>query len=154
VSWSSYTQERAESRGRFESLPIPKTTFPFLEFRVAGDLGQPGLSLDLLNLESGKTTAVTPHEDPDGHWRTCRVRAPRGDFKIIATDNSSKGWFAFQAPREAGWLPWAAVEIASLGGWIFAAGLAMYCVGLAMVLRPQNALSVKVIRVSKRGIKS
>jgi hypothetical protein len=135
VSWGSYTQEGAAARGRFESFSIPRSRFPFLEFRVAGDLGQPGLSLNLVSLRSGQTTAVIPSKMAGGNWRNCRVRAPSGDFKIIASDESITGWFAFQAPREVGWLSWAAVEVASLGGWIFASGMTLYLAGVVLVLR-------------------
>jgi hypothetical protein len=69
------------------------------------------------------------------NWRTCRVRAPQGDFKIVAIDNSASGWFAFQAPREVGWLSWAAVRLASFGGRLFFLGLALYVTGVAIVLR-------------------
>jgi hypothetical protein len=135
VSWGSYTQEGAAARGRFESFPVPKSRFPFLEFRVAGDFGKPGLSLNLVDLSSGKTTAIIASEMAGGNWRNCRVRAPGRDFKIIASDESLTGWIAFQAPREVGWLSWAAVEVASLGGWIFVAGLTLYLAGVVLLLR-------------------
>ena len=86
VSWGSYIKDRAAAKGRFESLPVSKSNLPFLEFRVAGDLGKHGLSLTLLDLSSGKTTAVRPSQAPGDHWQSCRVRAPHGDFKIIASD--------------------------------------------------------------------
>jgi hypothetical protein len=135
VSWGSYTMDGAAATGRFESLPVSRSRFPFLEFRIAGDLGKPGLSLTLIDLTSGKRTAVIPGEATGGRWRNCRVRAPSGEFKIIASDESSAGWFAFQAPREVGWLSWASLEVAALGGWIFATGLTFYLAGVALVLR-------------------
>jgi hypothetical protein len=140
VFWSSYTNEGAATKGRFESLPVSRTRLPFLEFRVAGDLGQPGLSLTLMDLSSGKLTSVKPLKAPGDDWRTCRVRAPHGDFKIIAVDESSSGtgWFAFQAPREVGWLSWAAGELASFGGSLFLAGLSLFVAGVvfAFCCRP------------------
>ena len=135
VSWGSYTADGPRNQGRFESLPVAKSKLPFLEFRVAGDLGNPGLSLSLLDLSSGKTTAVKPRQTPGDHWQSCRVRAPRGDFKIIASDQSDSGWFAFQAPREVGWLSWTAVRLTSFGGGLFLAGLGIYLVGLVFVFR-------------------
>jgi hypothetical protein len=138
VSWGSYTKDGAATKGRFESLPVSRSKFPFLEFRVAGDLGKAGLSLTLIDLSSGKTTAVIPSETAGGNWRNCRVRAPSGDFKIVASDESSNGWFAFQSPREVGWLSWASVEVASLGGWIFATGLTLYLAGVVVVLRSRQ----------------
>lgn len=135
VAWGSYTAEGKANKGRFESLPISRSRLPFLEIRVAGDLGQPGLSLTLIDLSSGKTTSVVPLKALGDNWRTCRVRAPQGDFKIVAIDNSASGWFAFQAPREVGWLSWAAVRLASFGGRLFFLGLALYVTGVAIVLR-------------------
>lgn len=135
VTWSSCTNEGEANKGRFESLPVSKGRLPFLEFRVAGDLGKPGLSLTLMDLSSGKITSVKPLMGPGNNWRTCRVRAPQGDFKIIAVDESSSGWFAFQAPREVGWLSWAAEGLASFGGGLFLVGLALYVAGVALACR-------------------
>jgi hypothetical protein len=102
---------------------------------VAGDLGQPGLSLSLIELDSGKATSVMPLKALGNNWQTCRVRAPHGDFRIIAIDESDSGWFAFQAPREVGWLSWAAVRVASFGGTLFFVGLALYVAGVAFAFR-------------------
>ena len=135
VSWSSYMSDGGANKGRFESLPVSRSRFPFLEFRVAGDLGQPGLSLTLIELDSGKTTSVRPLKALGNNWQTCRVRAPHGDFRIIAIDESDSGWFAFQAPREVGWLSWAAVRVASFGGTLFFVGLALYVAGVAFAFR-------------------
>jgi hypothetical protein len=138
VSWSSCAQDGAAGKGRFESLLIPRTRFPFLEFRVAGDLGQPGLSLALLDLDSGKQTPVLPREIAGGNWRTCRVKAPKGDFKIIASDESNSGWLAFQAPREVAWLPWAAAKLAGLGGVILGVGLVCALAWTILSCRSRN----------------
>ena len=135
VSWGSWTGDGRANTGRFESQPVSKSRLPFLEFRVAGDLGQPGLSLTLVDLSSGKRTPIKPLKAPDKNWETCRIKAPAGDFKIIAIDESDKGWFAFQAPREVGWLSWIAEKVSSLGGWLFFVGLALYATGLAFALR-------------------
>jgi hypothetical protein len=93
-----------------------------------------------MDLSSGKLTSVKPLKAPGDDWRTCRVRAPHGDFKIIAVDESSSGtgWFAFQAPREVGWLSWAAGELASFGGSLFLAGLSLFVAGVvfAFCCRP------------------
>jgi hypothetical protein len=137
IAWSSFTEGGVAARGRFESLPVSRSKLPFLEFRVAGNLGQPGLSLTLIELSSGRTNAISPIAALDENWQTCRVRAPHGEFKIVAIDDSTSGWFAFQAPREVGWLSWAAVQVASFGGTLFLAGLALYATGLAFTFRSQ-----------------
>ena len=129
------TSDGRANKGRFESQPVSRSKFPFLEFRVAGDLGEPGLSLTLIDLSSGKTTVVKPSRPPGNTWQDCRVRAPRGNFKIIASDESGSGWFAFQAPREVGWLSWAAARLASFGGRLFFIGMALYVTGVAFAFR-------------------
>jgi hypothetical protein len=137
VSWGSYTKDGAATKGRFESLPVSRSRLPFLEFRVAGDLGKPGLSLTLSDLSSGKTTAIKPRQAPGGNWQSYQVKAPHGDFKVIASDESDSGWFAFQAPREVGWLSWAAARLVSFGATLFFTGLGIYLVGVAFAFRFQ-----------------
>jgi hypothetical protein len=137
VSWGSYASNGMANTGRFESQRVSRSRFPFLEFRVAGDLGEPGLSLNLIELSSGKTTSVKPLHARGNNWQSCQVRAPRGEFKIIASDESASGWFAFQAPREMGWLSWAAGRLASIGGSLFWAGLALYATGVVFAFRPR-----------------
>jgi hypothetical protein len=145
VFWSSYTADGATNKGRFESLPVSRSRLPFLEFRVAGDLGKPGLSLTLLDLSSGRTIPVKPCKPPGNIWQTCLVRAPQGDFKIIAIDDSTTGWFAFQAPREVAWLSWAAARVVSFGSTLFIAGVTLYLVGVASAvrLRPSGGAPVQ-----------
>jgi len=133
VSWGSYTMDGVITKGRFESAPISKSKLPFLEFEVAGDLGKPGLTLALVELSSGKTIAAKPRQAPGDRWQSCRVRAPQGDFRIIASDESDGGWFAFQPPRELGWLSWAAERLAAVGGVLFFSGLGICLVGLVCV---------------------
>lgn len=135
VSWSSRTRDGAPTTGSFESSPVPASKLPFLEFRVAGDLGKPGLSLNVVELSSGETVAVKPRQAAGNNWQTCQVRAPRGDFKVVARDESDSGWFAFQAPREVGGLSWAAARLASFGGSLFIAGLGLCLLGLVLVFR-------------------
>jgi len=140
LSWSSYGKDDAVAEGRFESARIPASKLPFLEFRVAGDLGKPGLSLLVLDLATGKTTAVKPRKAGGHDWQTCDVKAPRGDFKIIATDQSETGWFAFQPPRELGWLSAASATAASTGRWLFFVGVGLYGATMALALRRRDVV--------------
>jgi hypothetical protein len=140
VIWTSSTAGGTTNKGRFESRPMTRARFPFLEFRIAGDLGKPGLSLSLLELGSGKTIAVKPDRPPGHTWQTCRVRAPRGDFKLIAVDESSSGWFAFQPPRELAGLSWAADGLAAAGGFLFMLGVALYGMGVVLALGSRNGV--------------
>ena len=108
---------------------------------MAGDLGKPGLALTLVDLGSRKTTAIKPRPAPGDRWQSYQIRAPRGDFKIIARDESDGGWFAFQAPRELGRLSWVAARLASFGGTLFFAGvgLSFICLAIALRRRPKDA---------------
>jgi hypothetical protein len=89
--------------GRIESDWIPRPRFPFLQFRVAGNLETSGVSLKL-ETESGEVVDVRPaHASPTG-WTTAEVRAPSAPFRIVADDTSPSAWLAFSGPREMGWL--------------------------------------------------
>jgi len=136
TAWSSFAPSGvgAAATGRFESQPIPAPKLAYLEFRVAGDVGQPGLSLKLTELKSGKTTEIKPPEPPGGNWQSYQVKAPDGEFKIIASDESSTGWLAFQPPREMGWLSRLSELLMALGKWVFFAGLAVYAAVIALVI--------------------
>src|SRR5581483_3346036 len=75
--WGSYSGGTGVgAQGKFESLPINPATLPFLEIPVAGYLGAPGLSLELLD--------------------------SAGKIKVVARDESTTGWLAFGEPRELG----------------------------------------------------
>jgi len=105
VSWGSYySAQGARARGGFESLPVRKSALPFLEIPVAGDLGEPGP----FHLEAGWKSPRQDHPGPArprpraSNGSTPCVRAPAGEFKIVARDDNETKWFAFKAPREMG----------------------------------------------------
>lgn len=124
-SWGSFSAQGAQAQGTFESLPIRKSALPYLEIPVAGDLGKPGLSLTLVDAATGKVTAVTPLQAPGGQWLNTYVKAPAGEFKLIARDESDAGWFAFKEPRELGRLSYWTIQILPAWKWFLAAGCAL-----------------------------
>jgi hypothetical protein len=139
VSWGSYSSAQgARARGGFESLPVRKSALPFLEIAVAGDLGKPGLSLELVEIATGKTTPVRPAHAAGQQWLNACVRAPAGEFKIVARDDSESKWFAFKAPREMGRLSFWAMQL--LAGWqcfLWAgAGCALFSLARLLMRRP------------------
>jgi hypothetical protein len=136
TAWSSFAPSGggAAAKGRFESQPMPAPKLAFLEFRVAGDLGQPGLSLKLTELKSGNTTEIKPCTPPGENWQSYQVKAPAGEFKIIASDESSTGWFAFQPPRVVGWLSWLSARLMASGKSLFFTGLAFYAAVIAWMI--------------------
>jgi hypothetical protein len=159
VSWGSFNAQGAAATGRFESQPLPASRLPFLEIEVAGDLGQPGLSLELVEEATGKRTPVSSPGSaagwqpsprlltssptvssggPAGGWQKCQVKAPPGRFHLVATDDSPTGWFAFKEPRELGRLSWWCDHWMRLGAAQFYCGLGLYALALALRFRPRR----------------
>jgi hypothetical protein len=124
----------------FESLPVRKSRLPYLEISVAGDLGEKNLSLELIELASGKRTLVKPSQVAGNKWLDCYVKAPASAFKIVAGDASETGWFAFKAPREVGRLSFRAVQMLSVWAYLLFAGLGLFLFNLlALVARRRSA---------------
>ena len=117
----SYSTNGAAATGTFESAPMT-SSLPYLEIPVAGNLGEPGLTLQLVELDSGKTFDVKPAHEPGGQWINVDVKAPAGKFKLVARDESSSGWFAFRPPREMGRLSFWAQRIVGTARVFFVAG--------------------------------
>jgi hypothetical protein len=115
TSWGSYSAQQAAGRGTFESQPVRKSALPYLEIPVAGDLGGEGLLLELVEINGGRVTEVRPHAQPGGEWVNVQVRAPAGEFKVVARDDSETKWFAFKEPREMG--AWSFWTLRLLAGW-------------------------------------
>jgi hypothetical protein len=128
--WGNWTGAGPHAIGTFESLPVRKSAFPFLEIPVAGDLGEPGVLLSMFDLNNGKLTRVKPVRPPGGRWQNVLVKAPSGDFMLKAQNDDAGKWFAFEQPREVGRLSAWAMEM--LGAWRFfiIAGLGCLFFGL------------------------
>ncbi len=126
----SYSTNGAAGTGTFESAPMTGS-LPYLEIAVAGSLGQSGLSLQLVELDTGKVFDVKPSHEPGGEWRNVDVKAPTGKFKLVAQDNSSTGWFAFKEPRELGRLSFWAQKAVDHARCFFIAGF--LCLAAAIV---------------------
>jgi hypothetical protein len=136
--WGSYTTNGAGAVGTFESLPVDKCPLPFLEIPVVGDLGQPGVSLELIDSATGRTNAVRPLRIAGGQWLDVAVAAPSGSFKLIARAETARAWFAFKDPRPLGRLSfWAERACAA---WIvpLLLGLVFLVPGLISTLRPSS----------------
>jgi hypothetical protein len=120
-SLGSYSEDGVAARGTFESAPM-RSGLPYLEIPIAGDLGSPGLALELVEMNSGKVFAVKTADVAGGSWLNAYVKAPRSEFKIVARDDSATGWFAFKAPREMGRLSFWAMRTVAAGKYVFVAG--------------------------------
>ncbi|HZQ47072.1 MAG TPA: hypothetical protein VFC07_08675, partial [Verrucomicrobiae bacterium] len=135
ISWGSYSRNGAGARGGFETLPVKKSSLPFLEIPVAGDLGEAGLSLELVDLATGKTTTVQPPRIAGGRWLNVYVQAPAGEFKLLARDTSETKWFAFKEPRELGRLSLWTLRLLAAWKYILAAGLGCLLLNLGLLFR-------------------
>ncbi len=130
-SWGSYSAQKEAARGKFESQPIQASRLPYLTIPVAGDLGAAGLSLELIELSSGKVTEVTPPDTPQGTWLNVTVRAPKGPFKMVARDDSDAGWFAFKEPIETGRLSVWTLRFLSVWEYLLVLGAGVSLLNLA-----------------------
>jgi hypothetical protein len=134
-SWGSYSLENISTPRSFESLPVKKSAMPYLEIPVAGDLGEPGLSLELVDMANGRRTRINPTRPPGGHWVNIQVPAPEGEFKIVARDENQTKWFAFKEPREMGRLSYWALRISAAWRFFIIAGLPCLIIGLVKLFR-------------------
>lgn len=130
LAWGSWCAQGSAGRGTFESLPIQKSRLPYLEIPVAGTLGEQNLSLELVELVTGRSIVVEPPRVPGDKWRNCYVRAPSGEFRILAHDTSGTGWFAFKAPRELGRLSFWAIRTVDVWEYLLFAGLGLFLFNL------------------------
>jgi hypothetical protein len=117
----------------FESMPVAKSPFPFLEIPVAGYPGQGGtvITLEASRVDSGTSENVRPRKIPEAHWVDAIVPAPPGDFKIAAKAESDAKWLAFKEPRELGRLSYWSMRIVAAWKGIVIAGIV--CLGISAV---------------------
>ena len=140
VCWGSCSGPGHGNIRRFESLPIPQSRLPYLEIPVAGYLGAPNLSLELVDLPSGNRMSVKPAQTAGERWLNCYVPAPAGQFKIVAQDASGAAWFAFKAPREMGRLSFWTIQVLAAWKYLLFAGLGLFLFNLAALrARKRNA---------------
>jgi hypothetical protein len=135
VSWGSFSSQGSAGTGSFESLPARQSRFPYLQISVAGDLGEQNLSLELVDLATGRRIPVKPSQTPGNKWLDCYVRAPAGAFEIVARDASETAWFAFKAPREVGRFSFWAIQILRTGIYLLFIGLGLFLFSVIVFLR-------------------
>lgn len=135
-TWGSFTAGGRAAQGTWRSLPLPATRGGFWRFEIAGDLGQPGLSLQLVSASTGAVIAgIKPAKFPGDAWYTVNIRAPRETSVLVARDASPAGWFAFSEPVEMATGSWIAAKLAQSASWFLAAGCALGLAGIAATLK-------------------
>ncbi|MFM8334262.1 MAG: hypothetical protein ACKODK_01750 [Opitutaceae bacterium] len=113
-TWGSHTAgtgSKATGEWRSKPLPAPAPKVRWLRFETAGNLGEPGVSLQLRSAADDRVLAeVKPSRVPGDAWRTAFVPAPREAYRIVASDRDPTRWLAFSGPAEMGGLSYLARE--------------------------------------------
>ncbi len=104
--WGSYRPDGpgAAAQGEWKSQPLTLArTDGWLRFETAGQLGEPGVALELRDAATDALLAtIRPSKVPGDNWRTATVRAPRVPFVVVARDHDPARWLAFTGPVEMG----------------------------------------------------
>lgn len=133
--WGSYPGGGGTWQGRVGEVGGSSGGLPYLLFRFAGDLGEPGLSFVLSEAAGEQRLDWKPPHVPHEHWRTDYLPRPGKDLRLEAADNRDGKWFAFTAPVEVGgWSYWAGYLLRR-GGWVFVVGGVLGIGALAYDLR-------------------
>jgi hypothetical protein len=112
-TWGSYG---GAGPAEWQSEPLKPTGAAWLKFETAGDIGRPGISLELRDAASQEPLAeIRPTKPPHDSWRAAYVRMPRRPFVVVARDESATGWLAFSGPTEMGRLSWWAWQLTKNG---------------------------------------
>jgi hypothetical protein len=129
--WGTFTSSGNATVGSFESHHIaPCKAGGRLGMPVAGYLRLPGLSLELREVATGRSTEIRPPRLAREDWLQVTVQCPPTPFVIVGSDQRSDFWFAFREPSETGWLSVRAEDVISASvKWVLAA-LALLFVAL------------------------
>lgn len=104
-TWGSFDGRGAANTGEWQSAPLTTTLDGWLRFETAGNIGEPGVALELRDAATHALLAdVRPSKVPGNTWRSAYVRAPRKPFVVVARDTDNQRWLAFSAPIEMGTL--------------------------------------------------
>lgn len=116
-SWGSFTAAGRANEGEWQSSLLFRPFSGYWRFTVAGDLGRPGVSLEIMSHTTASPLArVVPRRPPGNAWRTVVVPAPDTSALVVARDTSPTAWFAFSDPVEMGPLSYWAWRLSRIGG--------------------------------------
>ena len=105
VTWGSFGDRGAGMTGEWESAPLRLARGGWLKFEVAGQLGEPGVALELRDAATRNLLVrARPGKVPNDSWRSVYVPAPAGAFIVVARDEDPGRWLAFSQPVEMGGL--------------------------------------------------
>lgn len=135
-TWGSFTPTSQAERGEWRSSPLLPRHCGFWGFEISGNLGLPGLSLQLVSNRTGSVLADIKPKQPAGDtWRAVYVQTPDEACTLVARDNSAAGWFAFSEPVEMAKGSWSAWLLTERASWFLVAGCILALAGLVPTLR-------------------
>jgi hypothetical protein len=124
-TWGSFGRAGSANLGDWSSKPLSAPLGGWLRFETAGDIGEPGHSLELRDASTlALVGTVRPSKVPKDSWREAYVRAPARPFIVVAHDGSPNGWMAFSQPVEMASLSHLALRAAKQGWLVAAVGAA------------------------------
>ena len=135
-TWGSFNATGAAATGEWTSAPLTAPLGGWLVFETAGQIGEPGVALELRDAQTHALLAdVRPSKVPRNVWRAAYVRAPREPFVVVARDGDTQRWLAFSAPAEMSSLSYLGWQAAKNGPLIaYISGCAAGLLGLAALL--------------------
>lgn len=152
-TWGSFGA-KGPVLGAWSSAPL--VAHPgWLLFETAGQLGQPGATLELRDATGESILAeVRPSATPGDGWRTTYVRAPSEPFMVEARVTAPGRWLAFSEPVEMAPLSFAAHWLAKQGLLVaecaFGIGI-LFGLGLSLLpdqMGPNRALAQATSQVT------
>jgi hypothetical protein len=128
-TWGSFRGADDTTPATFSSASLTAPLGGWLQFNTAGDLGNPGIILELRDARTGGVlTEIAPSRAPHDSWQAVYVRAPDVPFVVHAEDRDVAGWLAFSGPVEMGkwsYLAWQAGRAARI---VLAVAGALACI--------------------------
>jgi len=130
-SWEAAPAGQGEGarQGEYRSEAFT-TTFPLLQFSVAGRFDPPGTALSLLSASGVEARPLQARLDARGRWQRTNIEVPTGSLTVRLSDRSAEDWIAFTPPIELGRGTWLAGKtgdvwpaLLGLGGLLLAVGL-------------------------------
>ncbi len=125
--WGNYSTNETATPGHFVSQPL-SATLPELNIQLCCDPGTNGISLQLVEQQTGRIIKLSPKII--GRWHTITIAAPRNPFRLEITDQSRDSWVAVGEIQEMGRLSYYALLLLNHAVAILLTGL-LLCVLLA-----------------------